>query len=367
MNKQLKHGLKLLLISITCTYPTLSSAIDISNIDKQVRQSQSKSIMFQNNRNTSTTNKQDTQPTQKKEAKVAQEKPVFVPYNHFGSGYKIVALINEEMISNKDLQERSNLFALTSGMVINESNHRLVLDKVMQNTIDEKIKLQEAKKNKLKVSPEEIALAYQNFEKSNNLLPGKFEQVLKDYKVSKEVFLSQIEANLLWNKLVQQKAGRIDVSVSQTEDELKRVEKDINTPKYMVSEIVISKKDGKHINELVEILQNNPKFELYATQFSQSPSAPSGGRLGWVSKGQLAKPLNDAILSLKEGQVTKAIPYRADYYILKLDKIYNPATDKKENPTEEEIRNYIRNKKTDEIANKYIRDLRNSAIIEKKF
>lgn len=91
----------------------------------------------------------------------------------------------------------------------------------------------------------------------------------------------------------------------------------MNTPKYMISEIVIKRKDGEHIGELVEILQKDPRFELYAAQFSQSASAPSGGKLGWVAAGQLAAPLDKVVRSLKEGQVSQAVPYRADYYIFK--------------------------------------------------
>ncbi len=36
-------------------------------------------------------------------------------------------------------------------------------------------------------------------------------------------------------------------------------------------------------------------------------------------------------------------------------------------PDDEEVRKFIQNRKTDELANKYIRDLRNRAVVEKKF
>ena len=36
-------------------------------------------------------------------------------------------------------------------------------------------------------------------------------------------------------------------------------------------------------------------------------------------------------------------------------------------PDEDEVRTFIQNRKTDEMANKYIRDLRNRAVVEKKF
>lgn len=349
--------------------------IDISDIDREVRSSGSRSIMFKQNAEMAReelarrrAEEEAIKAQQEQEAKMKKEQAMFREYKLFGNGLNIAAIINGEMISNKDLQERANLFALTSGININDKNAEMVKEKVMQGTVDEKIKLQEAEKEGINVSDKEINEAYRNFEKSNGVPKGKFDKILKEYKVSKPVFLNQIKANLLWNKMVARKYGQnIGVSEKEVRDEFERIKKDMDTPKYMVSEIVIKKKDGEHINELVEILQEDPRFELYAVQFSQSASAPSGGKLGWVSPGQLAQPLDSAIRKLKEGQVSKAISYRADYYIFRMDKIYNPKQNKQELPSEDEVRKFIQNRKTDAQANKYIRDLRNRAVVEKKF
>ena len=369
--------IRLILLVTLFMFPLVLNAeeLSVSDLDKAVRRSSSKSIMFQQNVNDDfeaermarEKAEQEARERQERESKLKKEQAVFRQYNLFGNGLKIVVTVNGEMVSNKDLQERANLFALTTGMNISDKNKKMVSDKVVQNVIDEKIKLQEAEKQGVSVSDKEIKEAYRNFEKSNGVPAGKFADILKEYKVSKDVFMTQIKANLIWNKLVARKYGQnIDVSEREVKDEFARIKKDMNTPKYMVSEIVIKRKDAEHIDELVEILKNDPRFPLYAVQFSQSASAPSGGRLGWVSQGQLAAPLDKAIRGLKEGQVSNAIPYRADYYIFKMDKIYNPQLNKQELPTEDEVRNFIKSRKVDEMANKYVRDLRNRAVVEKK-
>ena len=352
-----------------------AAELDLSDIDRDARSSGSKSIMFRKGQNSEAEEqaRREQEEAEKKakaeqESKIKQERRAFRPYNLFGRGLKVAATVNGEMISNKDLQERANLFVLTTGMQVNEKNRKLVSEKVMQNVIDEKIKLQEAQKQNVSVSDIELKEAYRNFERSNGVPPGKFQAVLKEYQVSMNVFMTQIKTNLMWNKLVNRRMGpNVDVSVKEVEDEFVRIKKDMNTPKFMVSEIVIKKKDAAHIDELEEILQKDPRFELYAVQFSQAASAPSGGKLGWVSPGQLPKPLDNVIKTLKEGQVSKAIAYRTDYYILRMDKIYDPKTNKQDTPTEDEVRNFIKNRKTDEMANKYIRDLRNRAVVERKF
>ena len=345
--------------------------IDVSQIDKGARSSGSKSIMFQKNSESAMAHEQaeaQAREQANQETQLKREKPTFQQYNLFGDGWKVAATVNGEMVSNKDLQERANLFVLTTGMPINAKNKKLVTEKVMQNVIDEKIKMQEAAKQNVFISDEEVKEAYRSFEKSNGIPAGKFQSVLREYRISNATFMSQIKANLLWNKLIGKRmAQNIDVSVKEVEDEFLRIKKDMDTPKYMVSEIMIKGKDAEHIDELVEILRNDPRFELYAAQFSQAASAPSGGKLGWVAPGQLPQVLDSAIRRLKTGQVSDAILYRSDYYIFKMDKIYNPKTSKQDMPTEDEVRAFIKDRKVDEQANKYIRDLRNRAVVERKF
>ena len=367
----IKLGL-LMLVAIV-SFDVKAEEINLNELDKDVRSSASRSIMFQRGdaRDAMLERQRAEEEARlraEEEARLRAEQQVFRPYNLFGKGYKISAIINGEMVSNKDLQERANLFSLTTGMPVNEKNKKMIANKVLQNTVDEKIKLQEAKLQGVSVSDLEVKEAYLNFEKSNGVQKGQFEKVLNEYKVSKDMFMTQIRANLLWNKLVARKVGRnIGVSQKEVEDEFERIKKDMKTPKYMVSEIVIPRKDGEHIDELVEILKTDPRFELYAVQFSQSASAPSGGKLGWVTSGQLALPLENTIKSLKVGEISRAILYRNDYYIFRLDKVYKPSKKQQDLPSEDEVRKFIENRKADELANKYIRDLRNRSVVEKKF
>ena len=123
---------------------------------------------------------------------------------------------------------------------------------------------------------------------------------------------------------------------------------------------------AKNINQLVEVLRKDPRFEMYAMQFSQSPSAANGGKLGWVPKGKMPAALEQGFVNLKEGGVSKAISYGDDYYIFKLEKVFNPSYDKDDMPTRQNVRKFLENKKLEEYATKYMKDLRNRALIEKK-
>ena len=256
---------------------------------------------------------------------------------------------------------------MTTGIPYNRQTKLLIINKVMQNTIDEKLKAQEAARSQIEIGEKEIDNAVGVFCQNNGISRSRLSQMLKDSGVSPEVFREQLKTDLAWIRVVHRGTMGETITQPEIEEALAIAKRDMSKPKFMLSEIVISAKDAKHISQLAENLRQDPRFELYAAQFSQSPSSSSGGKLGWVAAGQLAAPLDKVVRSLKEGQVSQAVPYRADYYIFKMDKIYNPARDKQKMPDEDEVRTFIQNRKTDEMANKYIRDLRNRAVVEKKF
>ena len=289
------------------------------------------------------------------------------PITLYGNKLKIFALVNGEVISSSDMQSRINAFILTTGIPYNAQTKKMITDRVLQGAIDEKLKLQEAKKNKIRVTSHEINKAVANFEKSVGMQPGELNKVLAEANVSMKVWATQIEADIAWKKLITNKGySHVNVSESEINRAIDDVKRDMSEHKKMVSEIVISKKDAKEINSLVATLRNDPRFELYATQFSQSPSAANGGRLGWVTKGKLPKVLDQALDKMKEGEVSSPIAYGNDYYILKLEKIFDPQRDAKNFPSKKEIKAYLQNKKLEEYSIKYMRDLRNRALIEKK-
>ena len=289
------------------------------------------------------------------------------PITLYENKLKIYALVNGEIITSSDMQSRINAFIMTTGIPYNDKTKNMIKNKVLQAAIDEKLKIQEAQKNNIHVSHAEINQAVQNFEQNNNLPAGELRKILQNAKVSMKVWLTQIEADLAWKKLVVDKSyGKINVSESDINRALDDVKKDMKIQKFMTLELVISKKDARDIKELVETLRHDPRFELYAMQFSQSPSSANGGRLGWISKGKLPEPLEKVLFKMKEGEVSDPILYGNSYYILKLEQIYDPAVGKQEVPSRADVKNFLQNKKMEELSDKFIKDLRSRALIEKK-
>ena len=83
---------------------------------------------------------------------------------------KIAAVVNNEIISSQDIKNRLNLFLMTTQIPFNPQTQNMIYSRVLNNAIEEKIKLQAASKEDIKISPQELAQAIKDFEKSNNFL-----------------------------------------------------------------------------------------------------------------------------------------------------------------------------------------------------
>lgn len=99
-------------------------------------------------------------------------------------------------------------------------------------------------------------------------------------------------------------------------------------------------------------------------QFSDSPSAANGGNLGWVNKGKLASPLETALNKMSRGDISEPILVGDGYYILKLQKTFDPQKDKPELPDEKQIRAFLENQKMEVLSKKLLQELRQKAVIE---
>jgi peptidyl-prolyl cis-trans isomerase SurA len=137
---------------------------------------------------------------------------------------------------------------------------------------------------------------------------------------------SQIASQVAWSKTVQDQYGdRVDVSPEDVKDEMQRMAEGRDKPHFLVAEIFQSvdnpEDDGKvlkSMQEMEEQLHSGASFGELARQFSQNPTAASGGDLGVVVQGQLPKELDEAVSKMRPGSLSEPIRSTGGYYILAL-------------------------------------------------
>jgi len=104
-----------------------------------------------------------------------------------------------------------------------------------------------------------------------------------------------------------------------------------NKPHYRVLEIFLpvdnpelDAKVKKDAEEVENQLHQGAPFSVVARQFSQHPSAATGGDMGWINEGQLAPELNAVLAKMEVGAVSDPIRSTGGYYILGLRERQEP-------------------------------------------
>ena len=239
----------------------------------------------------------------------------------------IAVIVNDEVISRYDVNQRVRLILVTSGIPSTEENIKRIEEQAIKALIDEKIQIQEAIKLEVPDSPNEINLMLDNIARSNQTTAEGILESITSQGVNSETLLNQIKSELLWNKIVRGRFGSyINISDEEVDIIYDRTIQNINNSQYDISEIFIGFEDENEEREardltqrLTEQLKNNIPFEPVAQQFSQASSSGQGGFIGWVSEGQLDPEILSSIKDLEIGEVSEPIKTVNGYFIIKIN------------------------------------------------
>jgi len=357
MNKWL-----LFLMSWGFVAPAYAQFLDVNRIS---RPKTSRSIMFQEQ-------PQDVSPVkevkkEKPKAVAPKKNAVVTNVSLFKPGdVKILAIVNGEAISSADVDSYAKIFMMNTGVPLNNKTKPMIINKVLQMAIDEKIKKQEAEKKQISVSDKDLASAISHYEKSRKLAQGSLNKIFKQKKINPEIFKDQVRTEIMWARLIRSKMmSESYITQREVEDAIARSKEDMKSHKFMVSEIVVPVEKAKNIDVLVDNIRRDNVFSMYAAQFSQSPSASNGGSLGWLKEGQLPQLLENKIKNMKVGQISQPIKYNGDFYILRLDDKFVPSKKIKE-ISFDDMKSVLETERLQGYSAKMLQNLRQKSVIELK-
>jgi len=126
-------------------------------------------------------------------------------------------------------------------------------------------------------------------------------------------------------------SDRVNITPEMIAAEMARFAEGANKPHYRVMEIFLPVDNPEHdakvkkdAEEVENQLRQGAPFAVVARQFSQHPSAATGGDMGWVNEGQLAPELNAALAKLEVGAISSAIRSTGGYYVIALRERQEP-------------------------------------------
>jgi peptidyl-prolyl cis-trans isomerase SurA len=251
-------------------------------------------------------------------------KPGIEPLLNENSTDGVAAVVNDSVISDYDLRQRIALFVATSGVRPSAENLKAIRQQVLSQLETERLELLEAQRKNISVSTSEVDKAIDNIMQDNHLAIDQMKKLFAASNVDMATFRGQIAAQIAWAKTVQDEYGdRANVSSADVDDEFKRIAGGANKPHFRVAEIFEAvdspEQDAqvfKNMQGLLQQIRAGAPFDAVARQFSQNPTAASGGDVGIVQEGQLVPELDAALHKMHSGEVSEPIKASGGYYLL---------------------------------------------------
>lgn len=236
---------------------------------------------------------------------------------------KATAIVNGEIITGTDVDQRLALIVLANGGQISPEEKDRLRVQVLRNLIDEVLQIQEAKANKIEISKDDVDRTYARVAQNFKRTPAQMSDYLRTVGSSDRSIRRQIEAEAAWSRLLRRKV-EVNVSDAEVNGIIKRLKDARGTSEYRVGEIFLSAtpENAQEVfnngRRIIEQIRQGASFQAYARQFSEASTAPVGGDLGWVRAAQLPDALAQAVQEIGVGQIAGPIQIPGGFSILYL-------------------------------------------------
>ncbi|MDO8734941.1 MAG: peptidylprolyl isomerase [Elusimicrobiota bacterium] len=307
---------------------------------------------------------------------------------------KAIAKVNDDVILQSDYDEAVNPVISQIKKTYGEVMPQEDMDKkiaeirkeLLDQMIDQKLLLQEAKKKDVKVSKREvddgIETVKDRFKRKNEKVltaveaDAEFNSELKKQNLTMAKFRDKLREDIMVNKLIED--GVVRKVIPPSADELKSYyeknrDKMDEPEKVSVRHILIrveknasTKEKSQALNKIKEVQQKLNKgedFAKLAQQYSEDPgSQKNGGELGFIVRGMMVKNFEDTAFKTPVGEISDYFETEFGYHILKVD-----AKQAKQKRRFEDVKlnleKYLLAEKRQEEYEKYIKELRDKSNI----
>lgn len=244
---------------------------------------------------------------------------------------RVVAVVNGDAITMSELDEAIALYRRESGGQLSDAQIETLQKTVLDRIVDNRLQVQEAIKEKIEVSDDDVRAMVDDFVKRNGGDRDKIETQLKAQGLNWDVIRRDFREQILAQRVRSRRVGRratvteaeIDTYIAENRAKLEA------GLKYHARHIAILAeppdsatawtKAKNEIEGLARELGAGADFATLAREHSKDASAAAGGDLGWLARGELEPLFEQPILSLAKGQVTAPIKSSVGYHLFELD------------------------------------------------
>ncbi|PRX24217.1 parvulin-like peptidyl-prolyl isomerase [Orenia metallireducens] len=241
---------------------------------------------------------------------------------------------------------------------------------ILDNIINQKLILQEAKKNDIKpeITDEDVQAQLDQVIDYYASSKEEFEEIIKKNGQTIEDVKNTIRENMATQKRIEAMLDSVKDNIEVTDQEIAKQYEEVTASHILIK--TDDKEDAEAKAKAEEVLakaKSGEDFAKLAKEYSEGPSSSRGGNLGSFTRGRMVKPFEEAAFSMEVGEISDLVKTEFGYHIIKVtDK--KEATGKEFEEKKEEIKEKLVAQKEKEAVNNWLEEVRDNAkiVIEDK-
>jgi peptidyl-prolyl cis-trans isomerase SurA len=288
----------------------------------------------------------------------------------------IAAVVNGEIITTYDVDKEAAVIAKepdkkSAPQVDAKKLHAAALNQL----IDKKLIDLKIKELDIKVSDEEVRQAIDDVKKQNNLSQDALVSALASQGLTFEQYRTQLRAQIERLRLMSREVrSKIQVSEAEMKEYYESNRKLFSDEMFQARHIFFALSDKTPEADVKRIMatamsvlqqaRSGADFGELAKKYSDDTStAKDGGELGTFKKGEMLPDIENALETMKPGEISNLVETKAGLHIIELEKKFekNTKTFAEAKPDIEEI---LYKKKSEERFNQWASELRKNASID---
>jgi peptidyl-prolyl cis-trans isomerase SurA len=243
-----------------------------------------------------------------------------------GAAMRIVAVVNGDVISNADVDNRTRLFALSTGLPMTQDVLDRLKQQITRQLIDEKLRMQEIQRRHIVIPDKAIFDAIREIEGRNGLPQGALRQRLSNGGIGQRTLIDQLRTQLGWTQVLREQLGdQLKITDAEVAEQQRLLQLQVGKPEYRVGEIFIPVTDPANTADaqrfaetVIGELRAGAAFAVVAAQFSQNQNALQGGELGWVQPNQLNPEVAKLASEMPIGAISNPVRVPGGFSIVTL-------------------------------------------------
>ena len=245
---------------------------------------------------------------------------------------RIVAVVNDEVITRNDLDERVKLAFAQLKRQNTPPPPRDVLEKqLLDRLITDRVQLQFAKETGLRVEDADLDRAILRIADENKMTLSQLRQALENDAMPFAKFREDIRNEIIMARLREREVdNRIVVSDGEIDNFIKTQQtQSSGSDEYNLSHILVTVPENASPEQIqarraraeqaLAQVKGGTDFRQVAASFSDAPDALQGGGMGWRDANRLPALFTDALQKMQSGEVTALLRSANGFHVLRLN------------------------------------------------